>query len=217
MNRPAHGLVLAALLTLASATARADVITFDDLTDPSGVGTPIANGYKGFDWSNFSVLDGTSYPAASGFNAGVVSPAMVAFNVDGRRADITSATDFDFVGAAFTAAWRNNLQLRIRGYDDGVKVFDQTFTLGTSGPTWINANLSSIDELRFQSSGGVPATPSSNGHHFAMDSFTYTRDGLVVADVPEPGSLVLLGLGVGGTVLYGLARRRRRQPQADSR
>src|SRR5688572_6515309 len=105
MNRLAHGLVLAALLTLASAPARADVIHFDDLTDPGGLGTPVPLGYKGFNWTNFSAVNGTLYPPFSGFNTGVVSAPMVVFNGAGAPTILTSLTDFDFVGAAFTAAW----------------------------------------------------------------------------------------------------------------
>src|SRR5262249_50236685 len=101
----------ASLLVLLSglAQARADVITFDDI---SVVGTslvPPPNGYHGFNWGNILVLNGTIRPD-SGYVPGTVSPNNAAFN-GGNPASvmIASANVFTFNGAYLTAAFRDNL------------------------------------------------------------------------------------------------------------
>lgn len=231
MNRPAlFGLAMTFALCALSPTARGDVISFDDLSDGGG-GTPIANGYGSFNWTNFSVLNTVNYSAnPSGYGNGTTSPANVAYNAWGAPALISSATAFNFVGANFTAAWNDGLQLRVVGYSGGSLVGDTTYTLGTSGPTWLNIGLNGVDTLLFVSSGGQSSSFGGSGTHFALDDFTYSAGSPVIEPplpppgqplpdgplvpaqvaqgVPEPGSLVLFGLGAGG---LGLARTLRRR------
>lgn len=235
MNRPAlFGLVVTLALSAATPAARGDVISFDDLSD-GGSGTPIANGYGGFNWTNFSVLNTATYYAnPSGYANGTTSPTNIAYNAWGAPALITAATPFNFVGGNFAAAWNDGLQLRVVGYSGGNLVGDNTYTLGTSGASWLNVGLNGIDTLLLISSGGKSNSSfGGSGDHFVLDDFTYTfgetppvidppppppvdppPDGPLTpaqapAAAPEPGSLVLFGLGAGGLGLGRLIRRRR--------
>src|SRR5277367_973405 len=82
-------LVVALLLTiLLMPEAKAQVITFDDLTD-SQHGTAITDGYNGFTWNNFYINNTTLRPdVESGYKAGTVSSPNVAFNGSGDPASI---------------------------------------------------------------------------------------------------------------------------------
>ncbi len=100
-------LALGCLLAFGSSPARADLITFDDIKNP-GSGPPpinaplIANGYHGFNWTNFYVLNPNGL-AGSGYANGVVTPTNVAYNGFGAQAVLSSSTPFSLDSGYFTA------------------------------------------------------------------------------------------------------------------
>jgi hypothetical protein len=195
--------------------ARGDVINFSGLT---GVEAPIPNLYAGFTWNNFSSLntqtDVNVMPSGYAFaNTDSASP-NVAFNLYGDPASIVSATPFSLYGGFFTAAWRDNLTIEAQGFLNGTQLYDQTFTVNSTGPTFEYLNFQSIDTVRFTSSGGtvhgyVPLKPASHPPltQFAMDDLVVTTSnsvgGPVIAEfsTPEPTSFVLFA---GGVLLAGL-------------
>lgn len=192
---------ITALMTIlmgacSSAFSDITVLTFDDFTD-SGLAW-LSNGYGGFDWENFKVLDNVLKfnNIQSGYFYGRASGDYVAFNSGGGRAMLYS-DPFDFIGTYLTAAWRNNLRIQVKGYLDDTLIHSRSVTVDWMEPTWFEFNFTNIDRLEFYSYGGTHAPElSGRGNQFAMDNFTY---------VPEPGTLLLLGLG--GTTLL----RKRRQ------
>ena len=187
-----------AVLVLAAGSAQADigVWTFDEL---SGSGSPVPNGYGGFNWSNMYYLNpaGSVY-AGSGYRNGMVSSPNVAYNAYGSAAAVSDGV-FDFAGAYLTAAWRDGLNITVNGYSGTTLLYTQTVTVNHTGPNWFSFNYYGIDKLEFSSSGGteVPGLQGS-GSHFAMDDFTV---------VPVPGAVALgiLGLGAVGVKLRKFA------------
>src|SRR5439155_6509359 len=140
------------------------VITFDDLPQFA-----VPNGYQGFNWNNFFAVAGDD-PAVnpSGYQAAVVSPHNVAFNGFGNPAIVSDSHLFNLNSGYFTAAWKDNLQVQVIGRLLGLDVYNNTYVLSTTSPTFIAFNYLGIDEVKFVSSGGTHHFGS--GEEFAMDN-----------------------------------------------
>src|SRR5262245_58799632 len=118
-------LLLACLLTIGS--ARATLLTFDDLTFPSTGGAPVPNGYaglnKGLNWVNMYYLNsGFNSLSPSGYDNAAVSRPNVAFMGDDRidHPVVVSGPAFKFNSAWLTAAWNDGLNIRIRAFSGGL-------------------------------------------------------------------------------------------------
>lgn len=189
-------LVILAVTVAACTTwhANATLITFDDLTD-NGSGTPIANGYAGLNWNNFYVLNTVDYGVPSGYLAGMVSANNVAFNAYGNEAIISDSV-FTLNSAYLTAAWNDNLQVEVKGYNGVNLLYDNTYTLSSTAPTLINFNYVGVDDVTFDSSGGTQnPNYAGSGPHFAMDNMTINATAVPEASTMLAGALLLLPLG----------------------
>jgi hypothetical protein len=201
MHRGIAPKFIAALALLAGASfcprsATATTITFDDLSD-NGLGTPIANGYQGFDWTNWFVLNTPAFTLGSGpngFAAGTVSPPNVAFNGAGDDA-IFSDNTFTFSSVSLTAAWRNGLRVTITGKLFGATIDMVTLFLSAINPTLEILNWTGIDEVDLSATGGVQdPTYSGDGTQVAMDNLTITTS----IPTREPSALAILAGALGG-------------------
>ena len=166
-----------------TSSTKADILTFDDIYTGDYL-TTIPNGYGGFNWEQFGVIKGsTSFPG-SGHDKGTVSGEYVAFNILSNVATIYKSSTFDFNGAYLTAAWRDELFIKIDGYLGSTLLYTQTVTVDNTGPTWFIFDFCCIDRLVF-SSWAV----SGSSTHFAMDNFTFNENSIipVIVDI-KPGS-----------------------------
>lgn len=197
---------LSAMALLAAATcfttaASAATLDFESIGS-QGAQNAIEDGYGDLRWSNFYVLDGDdqypSYPN-NGYGNGTASGDYVAFNGFGAAAAFSSSSTFDFISAAFTAAWNEGLKLNIVGYRNGAELYSQTVTLTTTLYSTLFFNWTGIDKVAFFTSGGTPIV-GKGGHQFVIDD-------LNVVQTPIPAALPFLALGLAG---LGYAARRRR-------
>jgi hypothetical protein len=193
------------MLVFSALSARSQtVITFDDIAAPAD-GAFITNGYQSLNWSNFGVGNAVLHSninGVSGYNYGMVSPSNIAFNADGTPAEIDSpGTNFTFLSAYFTGAWRSNLNIEIQGYRDTNLIYDETLVVSATNTTFFNLDYSDIDRLAFNSFGGQYAGFSSDGEEFVMDNFMFDF-------IPEPSSLLLTAMAA--MCLLAFVRRRRR-------
>lgn len=185
--------VLACILACTVSAKCQSTITFDDLAGGGLFSNiPIANGYQGFNWSNFGVANTTGFPL-SGLLNGTVSPSDVAYNFGSSPAYFSATDPFILVSGYFTSAARNGMTLEVTGLNGTATVFDQTFTLDVYGPSLLTFPSIPVTEVNFATSGGVFPGPDyvGGGSFVALDNLT-------VAPVPEPSTIGLVGLGLGG-------------------
>jgi hypothetical protein len=199
------GTVFFTLGTLGMGQAQAAIVTFDDL-DSANVGE-IQNGYQGFNWNNFYYLNATNLGIQpSGYENGIVSTPNVALNAFAQPASVSvSNGQFDFNSAYLTGAWNNGLNILVEGFLDGITKYSKSITVNSASPTKFSFDFFGIDDLKFSSSGGVPAGYRGGGEHFALDNFDYNAE-----PVPEPltilGTVTAAGFGV-------VMRRKQKQQQ----
>jgi hypothetical protein len=159
-------------------------IYFDDLYTPNidpgdqfFIG-PITNGYNGFDWNNFGVIDGLT-STGSGYNAGIISPNNLCFNEYANPASFSSEEQFDFYSAYLTAGWNDGLQVEVQGYDGSSLVYDNTYSISSTTPTLITFNYLGVTEVLFSSSGGTHNDNYNfNGEQFTMDNVAVATNSL---------------------------------------
>lgn len=191
-----------ALWAFAAAPASATLLDFEGFDNK----TALPNGYGGLNWSNMYAINGLNYAQGnSGYRHGVVSGSNVAFNAWADMA-VTSSSglDFDFNGAYLTGAWNDGLNIKVEGFNDGVLLYTQTVIASWYAATYFTFDFMGIDTLQFTSYGGTPVI--ADGKHFAMDNFRFNE---APTNIPEPGTMSLIGLGLVG--LASLHRRRSRR------
>ncbi|BAU13866.1 hypothetical protein LEP3755_44090 [Leptolyngbya sp. NIES-3755] len=172
------------------------LVNFDDLpTTPPEDGLPIPNNYAGFDWgtTGYYVSTNTTQFVPSGYSVAAVSGSNVAFN--GFDSPITirrsNGDRFNFLGAALTAVWRNNLDITIESFVNGVLQNTQTVQTNTNAPLLATfSTFNNIDTIRLSSSGGSSAGFAQSGFQFAIDDFNTSA-------VPEPFTIVGSGIALG--------------------
>jgi hypothetical protein len=177
-----------------STVTGATLITFDDLpiADQSADYAVPVN-YLGLQWTNFGYVDPIHnywfQGATNGFVNGMVSPYNVAGNSFAQAATIHSASGtFDLNSAYLTGGWNDALNIRVQGYLGGSLIFDNTYVVDSTAPTFVNFNYLGVDTVTFDSYGGYEHHwPLGHGDHFVIDNLTVT--------VPEPGfpALALFG------------------------
>lgn len=183
-------LSVATLFWACAGQARASIIDFEDLSAEltHDYYDDIADSYNGFTWSElWRYTNGADYDEVTGKDSGYdATGSMVAFNAKGEPVSVSSETDFDFIGAVFSAAWED-CTITIAGLNDGVTLYSTTINVITGEAVWSELDWYGIDELVFSASSENDPTEI-----FVMDNFTTSSP----APVPEPATLILLGSGL---------------------
>lgn len=165
--------------------ALSTLLTFDTLSNPFPYNEFIPNGYGGFQWENFGILDPVNSGPGwnqTGYYYGMISPNNVGFNESAETASmyVTSGL-FDLDSAYLTAAYTDGLPFSAVGYRNGVEIYSASYTLSLTAPTLIQFNFIGVDKVSF----------SSSPTQFVIDNILVTTP----SAVPEPalGGFALLG------------------------
>ena len=183
---------------LAASKGFAVTVTFDNLAAVSCIPSKtIANGYDGFNWSNFGYNNATVAPcSAEGYGPDLTSGKNVGFNKEGDPASITLGTPFILQSGVFAAAFNDGLTVTVKGIEGGVTVGTESFVLNTTSAAFETFSFGPVTELDFTSSGGTEnpnLVQFGGGAQFAVDNLVLTP---LVTTVPEPSSMVLLSIGM---------------------
>lgn len=188
MKKTLFALIAGATLVLAGG-AHAGVTNFDDLaTGGDFTSLNDISPYAGLTWSGDwyagdTAIDGYANAAHSGAN----------FAVNGFGADavtVGSATGFHFAGAWFAtpqgsadqASWIN-----ISAYDAANQLIGSTGNVAIGAAyAWVGAAFDNVSSLSITHDSGW----------YVMDDFTTTA----AATVPEPGTRLMLGIGLAALV-----------------
>jgi hypothetical protein len=187
---------VAATLLIMAMSAFAGVVTFDDISVPTGmphVSMPAHYGDLHWEDNAWIVETLSDYQNTFGNSYGFPSGTNAAENSGALTVSVTSPVLFNFIGASFagfagndSAQYFTASDLTVTGYRSGVQTGSVSLSLSPSGFQYRSGGLQNIDELRFTAtenpgSGGL-------GAWWLMDDFTYST--------PEPSSFVLIGLGL---------------------
>ncbi len=191
MKRGIKWLLIGMIVTgLATASARATLLTFDNLTagNPTEIYyPPVPSGYGGLNWNNFGVAASSDFPGC-GYSSGVVSPGNEIFNEFGNPASVSLSNGFfDLYSAYLTAALNLStpLNVQVEGFDGTKMVYDNTYTVYNTGPTLINFDYTGVNQVVFISS------PSQQ---FVLDNMS--------VNVPDPlNTLALFGATTAGLLI----------------
>ena len=179
--------------------SHADILDFEGLTTSDAESLLLNNqGYGGFMWdSGWYLFDDNYYstPAHSG-NYGIVNN----YGTDPIGLSIISSSSFNFMGA-WVAAWDFNApsQIKAQGFDQFDNLIGETdwLTISSNANTFLEANFTNVYRINFV-----------GGQYFTIDDFTFEplQGGQTGAPVPEPGTMVLMGLGF--ISLVGIGRKK---------
>jgi hypothetical protein len=191
------------LALFAAPVAQAITLSFDDLPTTQNQGgqrwDDVPASYGGLNWAGWEVANGADYKSVYG-SSYTSSPGNFAYNADGVLGVAIAGNLFNFLGADFSTWAQNDAfqsfsskTVTVEGYRDATLVNSDSWNLVSNAFVLHSfTGFDNIDTLVIKSDG--------SGRWFAMDNFEYTS-----AAVPEPATILLLGLGLFG--LLGLRRR----------
>lgn len=143
-------------------------MTFDSLSSSAAV----PSGYSNIIWTNANTH--TAAANTSGYYTGTVSSPYSIYNPGGSPMTMTSANSslITLYTLAAAAAWYDNLQLAVVGYNSNVVIATNTFTLQVFTVSYLTfTGYSGLDTITFTTSGGTKnAGVGGSGTHFAMDN-----------------------------------------------
>lgn len=167
---------IAAVLGASIVSHAATTITFDDVAaGPAVSWSPVPNGYAGFEWSGFGIINASVEPSYSGFRRALVSEPNIAFNLSGALGLMRRSGGFSLHSAHLVMPHEYGpslveMHVRIRGMVGTNVTYDNTYTLNNTR-TLIAFDYIGVDRVLFAASPDIP---------FAMDDLVVT--------VPPPDS-----------------------------
>lgn len=134
------------------------------------------NGYNNIDWTNANANMPSS--TTNGYYTGTVSKPYSVFNPYGNPLTMTSDNSslFNLYSLSIAAAWNDNLQVQVNGYNSNVLIVSNIYTIQVFTVSRLTfTGYTGLDSVTLTSSGGT-TNPSvtGSGTHFAMDNICLT-------------------------------------------
>ena len=200
-------IAIASAFSLASLSANAQLLDFDDITVNTWSQYTNLTSYHGYDFTGGAALINKDRYKVSGYNYGAVSGQNALFDFYDKDIVITKTGGglFDLTSAFMTAAWQNGLKVNVSGWLNGKVVNSMDLILNATTPTAATQfNFLGIDKVVFGFKDlGVHANLQGSGNQFAVDNLVLNP----VAAVPEPSTYAMMFAGLGA---IGLMVRRRK-------
>src|SRR5829696_7702147 len=110
------------------------IISFEDLVPGDDFLARVPNGFRNLNWNKFLAVEAAEiFPSDEFFRDAIHSGEAFAINGFGEKlSGFQSAdrdNDFDLNSGYFTAAYANDLQVKVIGFDNGKKVAMKSFDL----------------------------------------------------------------------------------------
>ncbi|MCA1596587.1 MAG: hypothetical protein LC772_09220 [Chloroflexi bacterium] len=186
LNRTGAGLLAVAAMALTGVvataqTARADVLTFEDLS--TSIGTrltmPLPTNYHGFTWSSSAWVDsGHSKPfSGTGYDVGTDGNISL-FTRGAQTISMQQGSTFTFNGAYITSAFQPTENVVVQGLRNGVIVDTQTITVNDKQATWFSFNFQNVDAVSF-----IPVVPPTGtiNSNIVLDDITYNTPAVTIS------------------------------------
>ena len=195
---------LCGLLVIPKSPASAELITFDELSQRALDGVSLKGVTFGFTINGVSSTD-ANFGTTTG--PGGVAPFIVPPNVEGNSLGVLS---FTFATAASQVQFGLARNVPVGTTGATVELFSGTTTLGSSDVIVSIPAGGTFPEGLFSSSatnvtsGRITFSNPGTAPRFAIDNFGFSAGPVV----PEPASLILLGLGGSVGTVWNARRRR---------
>jgi len=197
--------LISIMLLLSSSLCGATVIDFEDLYTGVNIKEALPADYAGVTWSdnahyytsnrvNDTYLKGTGYEYGMFGNVAIV-------NSGATELSITFDARYDFSGAYITSAWLVNQSVTVEGWDGDTRLYSETIVTSYNDPYYFDYLYEGINKLLFVPGGGEAAGFAYETSHIILDNIdpVETQNGTLV---PEPYSILLIGLGLLGIAMF---------------